>query len=148
MVVSNDMFLGGWDEIPKVVQHLMLNVKTEVKPSNIHGVGVFAIRDIKEGENMFEPWTGETGAYVIPDEIYYQLHPNMIDLLNRYFITQNDVGYKVIRLFNGINFVSHTICFCNSSYPNESDANMSIHGIALRDIKEGEEILEYYWENI
>ena len=147
MMVSNDIFLGGWEELPKVIQHLMLNVKSEVKPSPIHGVGVFALRDIKEGEQIFEPWTGKTGAYAIPDDIFYQLHPNLIDLVNRYFITP-DCGYKVIRLFNGINFVSHTICFCNSSYPNESDANMGIDGVALGDIKEGEELLEYYWENI
>jgi hypothetical protein len=25
---------------------------------------------------------------------------------------------------------------------------MGIDGVALRDIKEGEEVLEYYWENI
>lgn len=146
-MVTNEMFLGGWEEVPSVFSHLHKNVKTEIKPSPIHGVGVFAIRDIQKGEQVFEPWVGKTGAYPIPNDVFNQLHPKVIDLIGRYFITP-DCGYKVIRLFNGVNFVSHTICFCNSSYPNESDANIGIDGVALRDIKEGEEVLEYYWENI
>jgi hypothetical protein len=147
MMVTNEMFLGGWDEMPQAFLHLSKNVKTEINPSPIHGVGVFAIRDIQKGEQVFEPWAGKTGIYLISDDLFYKLNPKLINLINRYFITI-DCGYKVIRLFNGINFVSHTICFCNSSYPNESDANIGTDGIALRDIKDGEEILEYYSENI
>lgn len=147
MVIANDLFLGGWAEMPYVFLHLSKHIKSEIKQSPIHGVGVFAIMDIQKGEQIFEPWTGKTGAYAISDDMFNKLNPQVINLINKYFITPQ-CGYKVIRLFNGINFVSHTICFCNSSYPNKSNTNMGTDGVALKDIKCGEEILEYYSENI
>ena len=39
----------------QVIDHLLINVKTEIRPSPIHGIGVFAIKDIKKGEQMFTP---------------------------------------------------------------------------------------------
>ena len=71
----------------------------------------------------------------------------VFELLDMYFINE-DNGYKIIRLFNGLNLVSHMISYCNSSYQTEYTENISNNGIALTDIKAGEEILELYVENI
>lgn len=127
--------------------HLVNNIKTDIRPSNIEGVGVFAIRDIKEGEQLFEKWQGETGIYIIPNELLSEIQSEVVDLLYRYFINyENDC--KLIRLFNGLNFVSNSISYCNSSYPYPEKQNIDSKGFALRDIKAGEEILEWYTENI
>jgi hypothetical protein len=64
-----------------------------------------------------------------------------------YFINE-DFGYKIIRLFKGVNLLAHMISYCNSTYNTNYTQNISNDGIALRDIKAGEEILEWYVENI
>ena len=45
--------------------YLKNHVKFYLKRSNTHGVGLFALVDIKEGEEIFKPWEGETGIYSI-----------------------------------------------------------------------------------
>ena len=127
--------------------HLVNNIKTDIRPSAIQGVGVFAIRDIKEGEQLFTKWEGETGIYIIPNELLSEIQNEVVDLLNRYFINYED-DCKLIRLFNGLNFVSNSLSYCNSAYPNTEKQNIDSKGIALRDIKAGEEILEWYIQNI
>ena len=64
-----------------------------------------------------------------------------------YFINE-ECGYKIIRLFKGLNFISNTYSFCNSAFNTQFTQNISNDGIALKDIKAGEEILEWYEENI
>jgi hypothetical protein len=131
----------------KSFDHLITNIKTKLAPSSIHGIGVFAIRDIKKGEQVFSVWDGETGIYLIPNEKLTQLPEGVQSLLNMYFINE-ECGYKVFRLFKGLNFISHNISYCNSAYPNEENINITNDGVATRDIKEGEEILEWYTANI
>ena len=131
----------------KSFDHLISNIKTKLAPSSIHGIGVFAIRDIKKGEQVFSVWDGETGVYLIPNEKLKQLPDGVQDLLNMYFINE-ECGYKVFRLFKGLNFISHNISYCNSAYPNEENVNITTDGVATRDIIEGEEILEWYTANL
>lgn len=135
------------DTTQQVIDHLLNNIKTELRPSDIHGIGVFAIKDIKKGEQLFKPWNNETGIYLIPNKKYDEFPDKIKIILHRYFINE-ECGYKVIRLFKGMNLVCHAISFCNSAYPNKGNENIDINGIALRDINEGEEILEWYTENI
>ena len=45
-------FLKGYGNIETVMEHLIYNIKTELRPSKVHGIGVFAIRDIKKGEEL------------------------------------------------------------------------------------------------
>lgn len=131
----------------KVIDHLEMNIKTKIAPSSIHGIGVFAIKDIKKGEQIFTPWDGETGVYMIPND-RYKLLPEAVQLqLDMYFINE-ECGFKLLRLFKGINFICHTVSYCNSAYPNQDNTNISNDGIALRDINEGEEILEWYTSNL
>ncbi len=127
--------------------HLVNNIKTDIRPSKIEGVGVFAIRDIKEGEQLFTKWQGETGIYIIPNELLSEIQTEVVDLLYRYFINYED-DYKLIRLFNGLDFVSNSLSYCNSAYPTPENQNIDSKGFALRDIKAGEEILEWYTQNI
>lgn len=145
--IDTDIFLNGYGNIDDVMYHLINNVKTELRPSSIHGIGVFAIKDIKVGENVFPQWNKETGIYVIPNGLIHKIPIQIVNLLDMYFINE-ECGYKIIRLFEGMNFIYHGLSFCNSSYPNEENKNITPKGIALRDIDEGEEILEWYTENI
>ena len=131
----------------EVIEHLKTNIKTQIGVSNIDGVGVFAIKDIKKDEQVFPIWQGKTGIYVIPNNELNEIPSEVLKLLEKYFIN-DECGFKIIRLFNGMNFLFHGTSFCNSAYPSKENTNIDINGIALRDIKAGEEILEWYTENI
>ena len=131
----------------EVIHHLSKNIKTKLAVSNIDGIGVFAITDINEGESLFTAWEHQSGVYVIPINKLELIPNEVLKMLDMYFIGENDT-YKFIRLFNELNLISHNISYCNSAWPNKENQNISSKGIALRDIKAGEEILEWYTENI
>ncbi len=135
------------DITEQVIRHLKNNIKTKIGVSSIDGVGVFAIRDIKQYEEVFPIWDYDSGIYVIPNDRLNELSIEVVDLLDKYFIN-DECGYKVIRLFKGFNFLFHGFSYCNSAWPNENNVNITNNGIAMRDIKAGEEILEWYNENI
>ena len=133
--------------LEEVIKNLSFNIKTKIGVSYVDGIGVFAIRDINEDEDVFIPWKFESGMYVIPNNRLNDIPKEVLELMDMYFINE-DCGYKVIRLFKGFNFTFHGTSYCNSAFPNEQNVNISTKGIALRDIKAGEEILEWYTQNI
>jgi hypothetical protein len=135
------------DMLEEVIKHLSNNIKTKIGVSSLDGVGVFAIRNISKDEDVFIPWKFESGMYVIPNNRLSDIPNEVLELMDMYFINE-DYGYKVIRLFKGFNFTFHGTSYCNSAYPIEINANISTKGIAMRDIKAGEEILEWYIKNI
>lgn len=135
------------DIVDSVIYHLSNNVKTKIGVSKIHGVGVFAIKNIKEGEQIFPVWEYDTGVYFIPNDRLNEIPIEVLDLLHMYFIN-DECGYKIIRLFKGLNFLFNGFSYCNSTYPNKQNMNMDINGIAIKDIKAGDEILEWYVENL
>jgi hypothetical protein len=135
------------DIVNEVIKHLSTNVKTKIGVSSIDGVGVFAIRDIKQYEEVFPIWDYETGIYLIPNDRLDEIPKEVIELLDKYFIN-DECGYKVIRLFKGFNFTFHGFSYCNSAWPDENNVNITNKGIAMEDIKAGDEILEWYYQNI
>ena len=135
------------DITKEVINHISNNIKTKIGVSSIDGVGVIAIRDIKQYEEVFPIWEYESWIYLIPNETLKDIPSEVVELLDMYFIN-NECGYKVIRLFKGFNFLFHGTSYCNSAWPDMSRTNISNDGIALMDIKAGEEILEWYIENI
>jgi hypothetical protein len=135
------------DITEEVIKHLTYNIKTKIGVSDIDGVGVFAIRDIKKGEDVFPIWEYDSGIYLIPNDRLNEIPSEVFELLDMYFINE-ECGYKVIRLFKGFNFTFHGFSYCNSAYQTKYTKNISDDGIALMDIKAGEEILESYFENI
>jgi len=135
------------DIVEEAIKHLSTNIKTKIGVSSIDGVGVIAIRDIKQYEEVFPIWDNETGIYLIPSDRLDEISNEVVELLDKYFIN-DECGYKVIRLFKGLNFLFHGYSYCNSAWPDEHKINITNNGIAMRDIKAGEEILEWYYENI
>lgn len=145
--VTDKMVLDSFGNLEDVMNHLKCNIKTKIGVSTIDGVGVFAIRNITKGEVVFPAWEWESGIYIIPNNRLVELPLEVLELLDMYFIN-DECGYKVIRLFRGLNFISNTYSFCNSAYNTEFVCNITNDGIAIRDISKGDEILELYWENI
>src|SRR3990167_2548635 len=120
------------------IMELSSTVKCKLAPSNIHGIGVFAIRDIKKGEKLYvQPalWTRPTWFTLtlaaleeIPPEVREIIMGRWPQVVNgRYFMSPN--------------FDQRLLAFMNhSDIPNYDEKEDT----ALRDIKAGEEIFENY----
>lgn len=108
-------------------------VKAKLAPSPIHGVGVFAIRDIKAGERV--------AADQLP-KIYDLSWGNLSKLLPE---VEEIIKERWPSVINGSKFISpdaRLVSFMNHSEdPNYDPASDT----AMRDIKKGEEITESYW---
>jgi len=116
----------------KQIKELNELVKIKIAPSKVHGVGVFAIRDLKKGEKLYSDIAPI--AYKIRYESMDKLMPNVRDLL---------LG-QWPNIINGSIFFYPTLrfqAFMNHSYdPNYSAMNDEV----TKDIKAGEEIFENY----
>lgn len=123
-------------DINEQIRELNEEVRCHLKPSPIHGIGVFALRDIKKGErcycfpNQFRKW------YNVPYEKLDELRPEIkAIILDRWpsiinksmFQSPNDDVWLA-------SFINHSDHF---NYDQPSD-------LALRDITAGEEITENY----
>jgi SET domain-containing protein len=116
----------------EAIDLLNTTAKFKIAPSTIHGVGVFALRDIKEGEVL--QLDAIPHAFDIPYDKFNELREEIADLI---------LGQHP-QVVNGSHFIYPTTRFL--TYVNHSeDANYdAIKDIALKDIKEGEEITEDY----
>jgi len=92
--------------VDEIIHHLNHNVKTKIGVSKIHGVGVFSIRDIKKGEEVFSTWKLSSGIYIIPNERLNEISKEVLELLDMYFIN-DECGFKFIRLFKDFTRVVH-----------------------------------------
>ena len=111
-----------------------------LKPSGIHGIGVFAIRPIPKGcRSIFSKGVGEW--IKLPIARVDQLPQHAKDLVETYclFDEENyyvpDYGFKLMDL---VNYLNH------SDEPNIMSVNDGEYFEALRDIATGEELLVNY----
>ena len=118
------------------------SIKTDTAVSNIHGIGTFALCDIKKGEQVFTRWYGNTGEFTITKEQFFGLPKYVQNLILKTY-ENNGQGAYWFRLQNGSCFVlSNPYAYMNTA---EENGNVDSHtGIALKDIKAGEEILGTY----
>ena len=122
--------------ISEQISELNTEVKCCLRPSPIHGIGVFSLRDIKKGErcyckpNQFRKW------YSIPYERLNELRPEIKEIiLQRWgsvinksqFLSPNDDAWLIL--------------FTNHSY--EPNYLVSTD-LALKDISVGEEVVQDY----
>jgi SET domain-containing protein len=111
-----------------------------LKPSPLHGIGVFAIRDIPKGcRTIFSTGMGEWIKLPIKEVEALPAHSrNLIETYclydeECYFVP--DYGFK---LMDVVLYLNH------SAVPNIISINEGEQFEALRDIKEGEELLINY----
>lgn len=107
-------------------------VAVQIQPSPIHGVGVFAIRNIKKGKPL--NLDAIPHAFDVPYLMFNELKPKVREIL---------LGHWP-QIVNGSHFlypVTKMTAFLNHSDNPNYDAKADK---TLRDIKEGEEITEDY----
>lgn len=113
----------------------MLTVKTEVRPSTIHGLGLFAAQPIPRGMKIWEP-NELVDLYITPLELAKIPEP-ALKVVKRLSYYSKSEG-KYILSADGAQYMNH------SATPNTGVENGE--NVALRDIKEGEELTEDYYQ--
>lgn len=107
-------------------------VKIKLAPSSVHGVGVFAIRDIKKGEKLYLDIVPH--AFDLPFERFNKLDKEISEIILSHFP----------QIVNGSHFlypVTKMSAFLNHSEKPNVDAK---EDKTLIDIKKGEELTEDY----
>jgi SET domain-containing protein len=126
----------------QLLQELSANTWCMLKPSPLHGIGVFAIRDIPKGCNTL--FSTDLGNWIpVPKTEVEALPPHSRELVENYCLYDDtnyfiaDYGFKVMDL---VNFLNH------GDTPNIASQNEGESFVALRDIACGEELLVDYGE--
>jgi hypothetical protein len=127
--------------------YICKHVNVKLLPSKIHGVGVFAIRDIEEGEDLFVNWKGESGEYYITETELNSLNEEIRSHLYQMFgfkRSKDEWLFQVI-LNKDCHWIfktpQHWVNSC--SYEQEPNINLDILK-AIKRIKSGEELLSKY----
>ena len=108
--------------------------------SPIHGVGVFAIRDIPEGTPLFAHDNTDVGEWV-PEAVVSELPPKVRDLYRDFAVfKKRRRSYGCPQNFNQLTVSWYLNC---SKTPNVA-CNEVYEFYALRDIKDGEELTVDY----
>jgi hypothetical protein len=122
----------------KPIEYLKKHVMTRLRPSDVHGIGVFAIRDIKKGEKVFERWPGKTGDYTLTQEEYEGLSDELKDYLFDMFGIKN-----YVKLFHDCHFVMITPQFFINTKQEKGTVEYA-NCRAIADIPKGDELFSNY----
>ena len=128
----------------ELLNELISNTWVMIKPSPIEGIGVFALQDIPKGyRNMFskatadEQWItiSKTEVENLPEHAKALIENYCLYDADNYFVP--DYGFKKIDL---VIFLNH------SDEPNIISINEGEFFEAIKDIKQGEELVIDYGE--
>lgn len=130
------------DEFSYILNHVFV----KVKPSSVQGVGLYALRDIPEGVEMFKPWEGPTGRYPIPEARLLTLPKDLYRHIKDIFLYASDFPNDTdtyVTLTNGCHWIYTTpYYFVNSDQKNYNVDKTTFRSTRL--IRAGEEILSNY----
>jgi len=116
----------------EVINFINTAVRVRIAPSKIHGVGVFAIRDIPKGTKLFANTVPK--VFHIPYGSINKLFPEVRDLILE----------RWPNIINGSSFAwpdTNIQAFMNHSDDYNYDGVLDV---VIRDVKKGEEITEDY----
>lgn len=124
----------------ELLNELANNTWVMIKPSGIHGIGVFAVTDIPQGCNkMFSTEMGEWTT--VPKTEIDELPQHAQDIVENYCLYDEANYFLPAQGFKAIDlslFLNH------ADIPNIISVNDGAYFEAIRDIKRGEELLIDY----
>jgi hypothetical protein len=143
----------------KIFLKSLQNHCTDLRPSSIHGTGVFAIRAISKGTEIFEINQRISPSHftITEEELSSCLPKHVQDVIKRHFISDENQIHSIPA--HGLSCTLGHSFYLNSSVGTEHEPNVEItpsHDpsgycaiIASRDIKENEELLDQYdWNKL
>lgn len=128
-----------------IIKDLENNIYCRIQPSPVHGVGVFAVKNIPKGTDPFVAYTNVDVIAVPEKEIMEnkKIPDTVKEMVKAFYVIQNGNIYCDARSFNEINiayFLNH------SDVPNldAKEINDETKFVANRDISAGEELTANY----
>ena len=128
-----------------VTEYLDSSVKSYLRASKVHGIGLFALVDIKKGEQVFPKWKGKTDWYKLKFSEAKHLPVEVLQYILRSFGSKivsddSEISFKLTKDCNFL--LSEPLCLLNTQY--EEGSVDSKTGIAIKDINKDEEIFGNY----
>jgi len=136
----------------KLIKNLKNQILCRVGPSAIHGVGVFAIKDIPKGAELFKvsnfSSTDRDDIIDLSEEDLTGLGDEVITVIKSNFVKSHLGTYSFPEggpndLYWGY-FINHSSMPNLSFKTNEKDKRGFVKFVANKDIKDGEELTEDY----
>lgn len=118
----------------------MLLVKTKVKPSKIHGLGLFAVERIPAGTFVWK-FSPDLDLEIDPVNFKQLPKPAQEYILFHGFLSRRTGKYHLS--FDDVRYINHSSDKSNIATADESK-DVELPLVALRDILPGEEILQNY----
>ena len=112
-----------------------------LQPSSIHGVGVFAIRDIPAGIDPFYG-SGDPDAERFTKEELQDLDPEVLRLIDDFLVFDKDGSVEIPE--EGINGLTMAFYVNHSDNPNLTSPDNGLSFRTNREIKKGEELTAGY----
>ena len=127
----------------KPLTYLNEYLKTDIAPSSTHGIGTFALRDLKVGEDVFIRWKGETKSYIVSNDEFDTLPESSKFLILKSYENRNEYPFIWFRLFKDSYFnLSNPWAYVNTK---ETNGNIdSVTKKVIKPIKQGEELFGTY----
>ena len=125
-----------------LLNRVLRNCYCRLQPSNIHGIGVFAVSDIPKGRNPFRmiPKYGDIGYVRITEDELDALPPKLSELIRDLFIPTD----KRMHVPNhGMNMINLNCYLNHSATPNMRTKN-GYDFVTFRKILVGEELTVDY----
>jgi hypothetical protein len=128
-------------------EYIQKCVSVKISPSNIHGVGIFAIRDIEPEEKLFVNWEGESGLYYLTESEVNTFDINVKSHLYDMFeyIKKDGQWLFMVYLNKDCHWIFKTpLHWVNSCMQNEFPNFDKEHMVATKRILSGEELFTKY----
>lgn len=125
-----------------LLNRVLRNCYCRLQPSNIHGIGVFAVRDIPKGRNPFRmiPKYGDIGYVRITEDELDALPPKLSEVIRNLFIPTDG---KMHIPNHGMNMINLNCYLNHSATPNMCTKN-GYDFVTFRKILVGEELTVDY----
>jgi hypothetical protein len=124
-----------------LLDHTRQQIYCRLRPSPIHGIGVFAVRDIPAGVEPFAGCDRATSVWVRKADLSEGLHPGVRSMIDDFCAIQGDWVAMPRRGLNSIDvqyYVNH------SDDPNIATSDGGSTFVTAREIREGEELTVDY----
>jgi len=125
-----------------LLQELANNTWVRLKPSGLHGIGVFAIKVIPKG--CKEMFAAEMGDWVTVDRKEVEALPVYAKDLVENFCLYDEANYFLPA--HGFKSIDLSLFLNHADSPNIQSVNDGTYFEALRQIEEGEELVIDYGE--
>jgi hypothetical protein len=122
-------------------------VNVKLSPSSIHGVGIFAMKDIEVGDDLFINWMGDSGVYYLTEDEINSVNDSIKShLYNMCEHTKLD-DKSVFKFYLNKNchwIFKSPLHWVNSCYDNMEPNIDRVTLKCIKKIKEGDELLSKY----